>query len=871
MANDIEITVRVANQTRAGLAGVARSMRDLRDEARDAGRAVDVLGARSGMAAVGVRRLDAAVRDLNQSMRNLRGSAGGTNQSLRVLGDRAQAAHGRLGDLSNQTRRLRSDSDDLDGSMRRLTGTMGGLRGSMGSLSVSSGRAGGGLGGLKAAAVLLAPLWSPITAAVGATASMMAAAGAAAGAFGLAVGGQLKRVAEVSDLYTKAQEAAAEGGEKAAEAQKAYKTALDKLPPATRDTARAFLGLKADYGKWSDAMSATTMPVFTKGIGVLRDMLPSLSPLVKAASAAFGDFVDGLGKGVAGGGFDRFVKRLADTAGVVLPDLLQAVRNVGRGLGGIIDAFLPEAGRMSESIKDVTDRFADWAQALKGSAGFDRFLEKAADGRETLKSLGTALMRIAETAARFADALAPVTGAVAGLIASMSPGMLQAIAAGWVAVKVAMWAVSATPIGLAVTALALLALGLVTAWKKSQTFREVVTTSMSLVTLPVLAFARITLGVLKGITTSFLTFAEGLLGLGAAAFSWVPGVGEKLEGAQEAVGRWKDANVGAFNGAIEKIEGWEDAVYNMPQEMRLKGDISDLEAKIADAEDMLSDKNLPKPERIRIEAEKKQLEKQLAAAKLHLKDFSKKKGTAALGASIGGVLGGVKRGRGELQNFSKKKGVAGLGAAIGDVLKGTKRGREELRDFSRRKGTAGLGAGIGGVLEGVRRGNQRLRDFSRRKGTAKLGVGIGGALRGVRQAQSAINSVVGRTVNVNVRFRATGSGAAQVASGFFASGGVVGGLRGFAHGGITGAASGGARGGMAWVGEQGPELVQLPFGSRVRSAGDSRRLMGGGGGGGGSRLVELVINLDGRTIARQIFDPLRGEVRDRGGIAALGT
>lgn len=48
----------------------------------------------------------------------------------------------------------------------------------------------------------------------------------------------------------------------------------------------------------------------------------------------------------------------------------------------------------------------------------------------------------------------------------------------------------------------------------------------------------------------------------------------------------------------------------------------------------------------------------------------------------------------------------------------------------------------------------------------------------------------------------------------------------FAHGGIPGAAGGGPRGARTWVGEQGPELVDLPYGSTVHSNGDSMRMAG---------------------------------------------
>lgn len=73
---------------------------------------------------------------------------------------------------------------------------------------------------------------------------------------------------------------------------------------------------------------------------------------------------------------------------------------------------------------------------------------------------------------------------------------------------------------------------------------------------------------------------------------------------------------------------------------------------------------------------------------------------------------------------------------------------------------------------------------------------------------------------------------------------------GKASGGITGS-------GLTWVGEYGPELLNMPAGSAVRSAGDSKRLAsaGGGGRGGGPMVVNLV--LDGRTLATAMLDPFR--------------
>lgn len=59
------------------------------------------------------------------------------------------------------------------------------------------------------------------------------------------------------------------------------------------------------------------------------------------------------------------------------------------------------------------------------------------------------------------------------------------------------------------------------------------------------------------------------------------------------------------------------------------------------------------------------------------------------------------------------------------------------------------------------------------------------------------------------------------------------------------------RGGLTWVGEQGPELVSLPAGTRIWSNAQSVAMAAGGSGvrgGDGAALQPIVVQLDGRTI-----------------------
>jgi hypothetical protein len=93
---------------------------------------------------------------------------------------------------------------------------------------------------------------------------------------------------------------------------------------------------------------------------------------------------------------------------------------------------------------------------------------------------------------------------------------------------------------------------------------------------------------------------------------------------------------------------------------------------------------------------------------------------------------------------------------------------------------------------------------------------------------------------------------------------VLGGI-GFAHGGIVGAAaSGGIRNGMTMVGEGGPELVELPPGTRVHSAGDTKRKLADGNGGNGGEFV-FRFDTGGDPLLSAIVKSLRSVVAAQGG------
>ncbi|WP_190869040.1 hypothetical protein, partial [Actinomadura sp. RB99] len=231
------------------------------------------------------------------------------------------------------------------------------------------------------------------------------------------------------------------------------------------------------------------MPIFTRGINIARALLPRLTPLVKTAAGSVGDFTKQIEKDVKGPGVTKFIGRLNDAAKKTLPPLLRSARNVGIGIAGIVDAFLPHAGAMASGVEGLTKKFAEWGKGLKSSEGFGKFIAYI---RANLPQLQTTFGNLVQIVINLATAFEPMSGislqlvkSLTGILAALPPPVVTTLATAIVAVTTAMriwipiqttlnFLLSANPIGIVVLAIAALAVGLVVAYKKSATFRAVV-------------------------------------------------------------------------------------------------------------------------------------------------------------------------------------------------------------------------------------------------------------------------------------------------------------------------------------------------------------------------------------------------------------
>lgn len=153
-----------------------------------------------------------------------------------------------------------------------------------------------------------------------------------------------------------------------------------------------------------------------------------------------------------------------------------------------------------------------------------------------------------------------------------------------------------------------------------------------------------------------------------------------------------------------------------------------------------------------------------------------------------------------------------------------------------------------------------LTRTSNKKAKAKVQANIDQLTAELKRARDQLNNLNGKTATTYVETVYLSGG--RAAGGDGTRGGRL------AHGGNVGAAAtGGVRRNMTLVGEQGPELVDLPGGSHVRSNPDTRRMMRQAGSGGGETVIRIEAGSD--DMSRFLLKILRNAIRVQGGDVQL--
>ncbi|MFG2359375.1 hypothetical protein [Streptomyces sp. NPDC048521] len=301
----------------------------------------------------------------------------------------------------NQTIRIRVTADTSD--LRTVTR---GLNNNRGGGMAGSNKTDFGLKGLLTFLPAAIPLTAGLSATLAPLAAQFTAAGIAGAAFGIAVAGQIGPLSDFADAEQKYQDAIRQHGaasKEAAQAQLAMQQQLASMPAATQKAAIAVSTLKSDFSAWSDDMARFTMEPVTKGITVLDQLIPRLTPEVKSASTQLDRLVSVAGGAIQTPGFDALSDKIASFTDGKLEHLTDEVIHLMR--------VLSEGGADHGAI----GAFVEFAQANGPAA------------RDAIKALGQAVIVLVQGAAQAGPSMLTLVTAAARLVAAMPPQLVGII------------------------------------------------------------------------------------------------------------------------------------------------------------------------------------------------------------------------------------------------------------------------------------------------------------------------------------------------------------------------------------------------------------------------------------------------------------
>ncbi|MFC8862648.1 coiled-coil domain-containing protein [[Kitasatospora] papulosa] len=812
--------------------------------------------------------------------------------------------------VNRSLQRLENGTKDMDRSFGSLVGT-----------AIS----------LAPALIPIAASAAPLVAGMGAATIAVGAFGAAIIPQIMA----MNEAAEAEKKYTKAVEDNGAASAEAVKAEKAYLDAVEDMPPATREAAAALSVLKEQYEDWSNSLSDDTMPVATKAFATLGALFPKMTPLVKGASTELDRFVTIAAGGIQSQGFDRFMKSFGTFAETSLAKANSALVHFTRTLdtgkvGGGVSEFMNFAREQGPLVGDVLMNLSEaLSNLLVASAdtgvGMLTLINAFADLVASIPP--EVLTRLLQLALAF-KAVKMAAAGMAAVGAGMAVVRTQIAAAGTAALgastrmgmltlafgalsRGAKLAVAGTGIGLLVVMLAELTdIGKTTppnidkltsslgqfaqsgkvSGEAARVFgKDLGSLVDSLNAVPrsgekvddffkrfkanpkSLKESRIEFDALDKSLANLVSGGKG--DLAAAALSRIKKemveAGYSTAGLKSRLTEYKGAladaafeqrliadSMGVFGDQALEVQAKLDAqrmsADGLTQSinalsnayLQARGGIRGMEAAIDAATEALQKNGATLDNNTEKGRANNEALDNLASATMKAAESAR-----ANGSSWETVNGIYDRGRQKLIESADAMGLTRAQAVkLADQI---------LRTPDKTARLKGNMEDLQKKLDSAKAQLKRVPDSRKARVRGDIEQ-LEHALATARRKLDAINGKTSHTyVITHMEARQEGSHGTQL---------------GYAHGGVIGAAGGGPRSRLTLVGEQGPELVDLAPGSRVRSNPDTKRMLAGGRAGGGGQPLVVQLQLDGRQIAEVLIDPLRGVIQGKGGNvqAALG-
>lgn len=207
---------------------------------------------------------------------------------------------------------------------------------------------------------------------------------------------------------------------------------LRQLSPAGQDFVRFLYGLKPVLKSLRDEAQQGLLPGVQDGIEILIDKyLPSFRDFVGKIALGLGDMFRATTLVLSDPKWEQFFGFISQTALPAMQGLWVASLNLARGIANLVRNLSPLSAPMGEGLLDLTERFADWSDALETNNSFQEFLSYAKEeGPNVVHLIGemvTFLGRLLVAMAPIGAVIVSIATAVFEWMNSWDIGTLQSV------------------------------------------------------------------------------------------------------------------------------------------------------------------------------------------------------------------------------------------------------------------------------------------------------------------------------------------------------------------------------------------------------------------------------------------------------------
>ena len=306
---------------------------------------------------------------------------------------------------------------------------------------------------LRLALMAVAPAAVPAMAAavvgIGALGTAVVGAGLGLAGFAAIAKSQFTAVQKATQKVTAAQQqynlATTNKARQAALAKE--KAAIEALTPAQRALYQQTNALKQ---AWAGVQKQLAVPVDNALVAWMHAAevgMKLLSPIVRPVAAALKDLGNSAASALGSPYWRSFFTLMGGVGGHAVAAFGTILGNLAKGFAGLLRDFAPVSSRMLPALTRLSAKFAEWGNSARGADSVNKLIAYVA-------RMGPQLVAVARAAgpalSKMAQALAGMGGASLGgitvilkAIGGMSPGQLQALAVGFLAIKASLTGIAA--------------------------------------------------------------------------------------------------------------------------------------------------------------------------------------------------------------------------------------------------------------------------------------------------------------------------------------------------------------------------------------------------------------------------------------------